>query len=52
LIFQRKPPLKKEPEFGNGNFILITIVPLLAQQLVDMRTNCIKRCRLDYAGKD
>jgi len=44
LHFQRKLPLKKEPEFGNGNFILITIVPLLAQQPVDMRTNCIKRC--------
>jgi len=44
LHFQRKLPLKKVPEFGNGNFILITIKPLLAQQLVDMRTNCIKRC--------
>jgi len=48
LHFQRKLPLKKVPEFGNGNFILITIVPLLAQQLVNMRTNCIKRC----TGKD
>ena len=44
MHFQRKSPLKKVPEFRNGKIILITIKPLLAQQLVDMRTNCIKRC--------